>query len=181
VCTGPARPGVCIQLCSRKPSRATFAIHAVLQANMSKGLNTLRMFNTNSGHRPTGLVYDARVRLHFATWVIVAGALFAMGGRAQEDASLEKSAHADSAKSEPKYDQTFSGPIVEVTATHITVSRSILGKPAEKRTFWIKSDTRIEGKLRVRVKVTVGYVTSDDGDVARLVVVRTSQKPAEKK
>lgn len=130
---------------------------------------------------PTGLVYDARVRLRFATWLIVAGAMFAIGGWAQENASLEQSGHGDHPKSEPKYDQTFSGPIVEVSATKITVSRSILGKPAEKRTFWIKSDTRIEGKLRVRVKVTVGYVTTDDGDVARLVVVRTSQKPADKK
>ena len=38
--------------------------------------------------------------------------------------------------------------------------------------FLIKSDTRIEGKLRVKLKVTVGFVTSDDGDVARLIVVR---------
>jgi hypothetical protein len=127
------------------------------------------------------LVYDARVRLRFATWLIVAGALFAIRGWAQENASLdksndEKSSHGDGAKSEPKYDQTFSGPIVEISATQITVSRSILGKPAEKRTFWIKSDTRIEGKLRVKVKVTVGYVASDDGDVARLIVVRSSKK-----
>jgi hypothetical protein len=139
------------------------------------------MFNTNPGSPTTGLVYDARVQLHFATLLIVAGALFATGGGAQEAASLEKSSHADNSKSEPKYDQTFSGAIVEVTATKITVSRSILGKPAEKRTFWIKSDSRIEGKLRVRARVTVGYVTSDDGDVARLVVVRTSQKPPDKK
>ncbi len=121
------------------------------------------------------------MRLRFATWLIVAGALFAIRGWAQENASLdksneEKSSHGDSAKSEPKYDETFSGPIVEITATQITVSRSILGKPAEKRTFWIKSDTRIEGKLRVKVKVTVGYVASDDGDVARLIVVRSSKK-----
>jgi hypothetical protein len=130
------------------------------------------------------------VRLRFATWLIVAGALFvtggAAGGPAQENASIEKvdggkSVHVDNSKSEPKYDQTFSGSIVELTATKITVSRSILGKPAEKRTFWIKSDSRIEGKLRVRARVTVGYVTSDDGDVARLVVVRTSQKPPDKK
>jgi hypothetical protein len=127
------------------------------------------------------LVYDARVRLRFAILLIVAGALFGNGGWAQENASLENPGHGDNSKSEPKYDQTFSGPIVEVTATKITVSRSILGKPAEKRSFWIKSDTRIEGKLRVRVKVTVGYVTTDDGDVARLVVVRTSQKASEKK
>jgi hypothetical protein len=139
------------------------------------------MFNTNPGSATTSLVYDSRVRLHFATLLIVAGALFATGASAQEDASLEKSSHADNSKSEPKYDQTFSGPIVEVTSTQITVSRSILGKPAEKRTFAIKSDTRIEGKLRVRVKVTVGYVTTDDGDVARLVVVRASPRPADKK
>ena len=116
---------------------------------------------------------------------MVAGALFASWGWAQENASIdktssEKTGHGDNSKSEPKYDQTFAGPIVEITATKITVSRSILGKPAEKRTFWIKPDTRIEGKLRVRVRVTVGYVTGDDGDVARLVVVR-SQKQSEKK
>jgi len=131
------------------------------------------------------LVYDARVRLRFAILLMVAGALFASWGRAQENANIDqsdsgKTGHGDGSKSEPKYDQTFSGPIVEITATKITVSRSILGKPAEKRTFWIKPETRIEGKLRVRVRVTVGYVTSDDGDVARLVVVR-SQKQSEKK
>jgi hypothetical protein len=128
------------------------------------------------------LVYDASVRLlPFATLLIVAGTQLAAGPGAQENTSLEKSTPVDSPKSEPKYDQTFSGPIVEITATQITVSRSILGKPAEKRTFAIKSDTRIEGKLKVRVKVTVGYVTTDDGDVARLVVVRSSQKPSDKK
>jgi hypothetical protein len=127
------------------------------------------------------------VRLRFATLLIVAGAQFATGAWAQENSSLEKpgsdksnsdkSSHPDSSTSEPKYDETFSGPIVELTATKITVSRSILGKPAEKHTFAIKPDTRIEGKLRVRVKVTVGYITTDDGDdVARLIVVITSKK-----
>ncbi len=77
-------------------------------------------------------------------------------------------------KAEPKYDDTFSGPIVEISQERITVSRSILGKPAEKRSFWIKPDTRIEGKLRMRVKVTVGFITTDEGDVARLIVVRSS-------
>jgi hypothetical protein len=126
------------------------------------------------------------VQLRFATLLIVAGAQFATAVGAQENTSVaksssESSSRGDNSKSEPKYDQTFSGPIVEVTATKITVSRSILGKPAEKHTFWIKPDTRVDGKLRVRVKVTVGYVTTDDGDVARLVVVRTSQKPTYKK
>ncbi len=100
----------------------------------------------------------------------------------EENASLHKTVQSDTNKSEPKYDETFSGSIVELTAAQITVSRSILGKPAEKHTFAIKPDTRIDGKLRVRVKVTVGYVTSDDGeDIARLIVVRGSQKPSEKR
>jgi hypothetical protein len=76
-------------------------------------------------------------------------------------------------KGEPSYQETFSGPIVELATDRITVSRSILGKPAERRTFWIKSDTKIEGHLRMKVKVTVGFVTTGDGDVARLIVVRT--------
>ena len=133
---------------------------------------------------PTALVYDASVQARLAILSMVAGALLTSGWSQEtvkaDDAKTE-GAKKDS-KSEPKYDETFSGPIVEVSATKITVSRSILGKPAEKRTFLIKPDTRVEGKLRVRAKVTVGFVTTDEGDdVARLVVVRPAQKPADKK
>ncbi len=78
-------------------------------------------------------------------------------------------------KSEPQYEDTFSGPITEYSAEKITVSRNNLGK-LEKRTFWIKPDTKIEGKLKAKVKVTVGFVSSDDGDVARLIVVRPQKK-----
>jgi hypothetical protein len=106
---------------------------------------------------------------------MLAVALFAVGVQAQ-DGALSK---PETPKTEPKYDDTFSGAIIELSTTKITVSRSILGKPAEKRVFLIQSDTRIEGKLRVKLKVTVGFVTSDEGDVARLIVVR--QKPPEKK
>jgi hypothetical protein len=138
------------------------------------------MFNTNPGSRFAGLVYDASVRLRLATCVIAAGTLMAAGawarGGAQEDASLNKSAAPADNQHEPKYDQTFSGPVIELTATKITVSRSILGKQ-EKRSFLLQSDTRIEGKLRMHVKVTVGYISTDDGDVARLVVVRPKSTP----
>ena len=88
-----------------------------------------------------------------------------------QEATLPKS---DSSASEPKYDNTFAGPIVDLTRDKIKVSRSILGKPAENREFLIKPDTRIEGKLRKNVKVTVGFVTTDEGDVARLIVVRAN-------
>jgi hypothetical protein len=125
------------------------------------------------------LVYDSSVQPRLAILLVVGAALLTTGGWSQETAKPESA--KNDPKSEPKYDETFSGPIVELSATKITVSRSILGKPAEKRTFWIKPDTRIEGKLRLRAKVTVGFVTADEGDVARLVVVRTAQKQPEKK
>jgi hypothetical protein len=124
------------------------------------------------------LVYDASVQARLATLLMVAGALL-ISGWSQEPAKSESPKNQP--KSEPKYDETFSGLIVELSATKITVSRSILGKPAEKCTFAIKPDTRVEGKLRVRAKVTVGFVTTDEGDIARLVVVRPAQKPPDKK
>jgi hypothetical protein len=121
------------------------------------------------------LVYDSSVRLGLATFLILAGALSAIRVGAQER-ELSK---PDSQKHDPKYDDTFSGSILELTTSKITVSRSILGKQPEKRTFLITADTRIEGKMRVKLKVTIGFVVSDDGDVARLIVVR--QKPPDKK
>src|SRR5260370_1419905 len=99
--------------------------------------------------------------------VVTAGLSFGPSRAAQEPTPPKP----DVRKNEPQYEDTFSGPIVELSSEKITVSRSILGKPAEKRTFWIKQDTKVEGKLRVKTKVTVGFVTSDDGDVARLIVV----------
>jgi len=102
------------------------------------------------------------VRLGLATFLIFAGP-----GRHSQLGAGPGFVEARHPKTEPKYDDTFSGSIIELTTSKITVSRSILGKPAEKRVFLINSDTRIEGKLHVKLKVTIGFVTSDDGDVAR--------------
>ena len=82
---------------------------------------------------------------------------------------------------EPEYEDTFSGSIVQLSAVAVTASRSILGKPAEKRTFSIKPETRIEGRLRMNAKVTIGFVSTDDGDVARLIVVRATQRAPQNK
>jgi hypothetical protein len=93
-----------------------------------------------------------------------------------QDLPADKAPIRPAPSAEPHYDDTFSGPIVELSAERITVSRSVLGKPAERKSFWIKSDTRIEGKLHVKIKVTVGFVTTDEGDIARLIVVRQDRK-----
>jgi hypothetical protein len=118
------------------------------------------------------LDYDSIVRVHFVkVFCLAASLLWASSFPAQEPTPPP-----DPPKVEPEFQNTFSGPIVELTAEKITVSRSILGKPAEKRTFWIKAETKIEGKLKVKTKVTVGFVATDDGDVARLIVVRPAAK-----
>jgi hypothetical protein len=78
-------------------------------------------------------------------------------------------------KTQATYEDTFAGPIVELSVSKVTVSRNVLGK-TEKRTFLIKADTRIEGKLKVKEKVTVGFVTTDEGDIARLIVAHPNDR-----
>jgi len=69
----------------------------------------------------------------------------------------------------------FAGSVTESTAEKIVVSRVVSGK-AEKRTFRITPDTKVEGKMRTRVRVTVRYTPDeDDGDVATLIVVRAAE------
>ncbi len=67
----------------------------------------------------------------------------------------------------------FSGNIVELDKTKLTVRRSVPDKPDEKRTFLIKPETKVEGKLRTRARVTVGYMSNEEGDVAMRIIVRT--------
>lgn len=86
-----------------------------------------------------------------------------------------RAAQTGAPASKPK-SETFSGNIVELLADKLTVSRSILGGRAEKRTFLLNSETKIEGKLHLKAKVTVGYETTGDGDVAHLIVVRQPRK-----
>ena len=66
----------------------------------------------------------------------------------------------------------FSGIVIELTAESVTVSRTILGKDPEKRSFAIKPDTKIEGKMKHNSRVTVRFATGEGGDVAVSIVVR---------
>jgi hypothetical protein len=69
----------------------------------------------------------------------------------------------------------FAGTVVELTAGRITVLKDALGAK-EKREFKLTPDTKCEGKLKTKVRVTVRYVTTDDGEVAELIIVRPAQK-----
>ena len=89
---------------------------------------------------------------------------------------LALGAQAQSAK---KADTFFAGTVAEIADQAIVVSRTVRGK-AEKRTFQLTPETKVEGRLRPRVRVTVRYVPGDEGDTATLIVVRAAL-PAKKK
>lgn len=70
----------------------------------------------------------------------------------------------------------FSGVITVLADGQITVSKTVSGKPSEARVFLIAKETRVEGKLRVKARVTVRYTHDDGGDHAVHIIVRIAQK-----
>lgn len=80
---------------------------------------------------------------------------------------------ADETGTSKAADTFFAGTVSQFSAETIVVGRTVRGK-AESRTFILTSQTKIEGKLAVKVRVTVRYITDDDGDTATLIVVRGS-------
>jgi hypothetical protein len=74
-----------------------------------------------------------------------------------------------------KDDTFFAGTASEWTSEKIVVSRSVAAK-TEQRTFRITPETKVEGKPRAKVRVTVRYTTDEDGDIAMLIVVRAPVK-----
>jgi len=73
-------------------------------------------------------------------------------------------------------DQYFSGTVTALEESKITVMRTVLGTDSTTRTFVITPQTRIEGKPKVKARVTVRFVTEDDADRAIHILVRTSAK-----
>ncbi|MCU1338724.1 MAG: hypothetical protein JWO19_4305 [Bryobacterales bacterium] len=77
-------------------------------------------------------------------------------------------------------DNYFTGTLVENAADHLKVSRVLQGK-TEERVFHVNPQTKIEGgRLRLRERVTVRYISGDDSDTAILVIVRSATTPAPK-
>jgi hypothetical protein len=73
-------------------------------------------------------------------------------------------------------DNYFTGTLVENASDHLKVSRVLQGK-AEERVFKVNPQTKVEGgRLRARQRVTVRYVTADEGDTAILIIIRPATK-----
>lgn len=70
-------------------------------------------------------------------------------------------------------DTFFAGSVTLITPEKVSVSRKVSGK-TENRTFRLTPATKVEGKLKVKVRVTVRYSSDETGDTATLIVVRTS-------
>jgi len=75
-------------------------------------------------------------------------------------------------KPAPAASQFFSGTVTALSAESITVNRKGFGKDSVTRTFVIDRATKVEGRLRVKAKVTVRYAASGDGERAVHIIVR---------
>jgi hypothetical protein len=80
--------------------------------------------------------------------------------------------HAQQEQEQPPAEQYFSGTVVSYAAEKVLVARTVLGKNSSSRYFTITGETQIEGKLRVKVRVTVQYVAKDEVDYAVHIIVR---------
>ena len=83
---------------------------------------------------------------------------------------------AQQVQEQPPAEQYFSGTVVSYAGERVTVARTVLGKNSASRYFTITGETQIEGKLKVKVRVTVQYVTKDEVDYAVHIIVR-NQSP----
>ena len=67
----------------------------------------------------------------------------------------------------------FSGTVTKLTEASVTVVRKVAGHDAVTREFMRVGATKVEGKLREKVRVTVRYKAGGDGGfVAIYIIVR---------
>jgi hypothetical protein len=79
---------------------------------------------------------------------------------------------AQQTQEQPPAEQYFSGTVVSYADEKVTVARTVLGRNSSSRYFTITGGTQIEGKIKVKVRVTVQYITKDEVDYAVHIIVR---------
>lgn len=80
------------------------------------------------------------------------------------------------AKPEPTF-FFMSGTVSELSKARITITRVAAGRTTEKHAFLLTAETTVEGKLRLKARVTIGYVKGEDDDTAVRIIVRAAQRP----
>ena len=77
-------------------------------------------------------------------------------------------------KTEHAQDTFFSGNVVSVTDSKLTVTRRTLALTSVTRVFLLDANTQVEGKgkLQAKARVTVKFEKTEDGDRAVHIIVR---------
>ena len=74
--------------------------------------------------------------------------------------------------------QFFAGTVTELDESHIVVSRKLVGRPLESRTFLVDSKTKMNMTIiKVKSRVTVRYRRRPEGDLALEVQARPAGHP----
>jgi hypothetical protein len=68
-------------------------------------------------------------------------------------------------------EENFSGTVTKLTPDSVTVVRKLPGHDAVTREFMRDEETRVEGKLRERARVTVRYRAAEDGGFAAVYII----------
>jgi hypothetical protein len=81
----------------------------------------------------------------------------------------------DPAPSAPKKavaaNDKFSGTITELNTDSLTVVRTVPARDAVSRRFTLDPQTRVEGKLRLKARVTVQYESVEDGQFRAVHII----------
>ena len=78
---------------------------------------------------------------------------------------------APQAKKNPPANEIFSGTVSELTTDSITVVRKAPARGAGASKFLLDSQTKVEGKLRVKARVTVRFQSDEDGQLRALHII----------
>lgn len=111
----------------------------------------------------TSLIYPERVKRTLARLAVVMLLALPAASRPRQDTVPQDA---------PAKANIFSGIVTAVSPNSITVNRKGLGPDSVTHTFAMDGNTRVEGKLRVRAKVTVLFAATDEGMLAVRIIVR---------
>ena len=103
-------------------------------------------------------------------WVAALICVAAQGGFSLAAAAQEE--HPQQQKPARTQETFFSGNVVSFDAEQVTVTRRTLTLSWVTKTFLLSADTKIEGTLKAKARVTVKFVKTEDGDKAVHVLVR---------
>ena len=91
-------------------------------------------------------------------------------------AALAQEAPEEPKPAGPKY-EFCSGTVVDLSEESITVRRTLASREYEERRFVINAETKVEGTLKIDGRVTVGFVKTEEGEIARRILVRGRRSP----